>query len=334
MRASAIRTHARSRVAVSAMGLGCAQMGNLYRAMSRAEAIGVFDAAREAGIRYFDTAPFYGFTRSERRLGALLTELPREAYALSTKVGRVMRPDPFVGLEEDGYVAPLPFRPTYDYTHDGVLRAFEDSRQRLGILCPDILFVHDIGRVTHGDRHAHYWNQLTAGGGFAALMRLRMEGAIRAIGLGVNEAAAIADALEVADLDICLLAGRYTLLEQDSLALMDRCAARGVGIMVAGAFNSGILAGGSQYDYRAAPPEIVARVTALRAACAAAGVKLEAAALQFPLAHPAVLSVVVGAHDAEQVRANVASFEAAIPAGFWGHLRERGLVAEAAPLPA
>ncbi|MBE7247136.1 MAG: aldo/keto reductase, partial [Actinomycetospora chiangmaiensis] len=325
---------ASSQVVVSAMGLGCAQMGNLYRTMSRADAIGVFDAARAAGIRYFDTAPFYGFTRSERRLGALLTDMPRESYALSTKVGRLMRPDPFVGPEEDGYVAPLPFRPVYDYTHDGVLRAFEDSRQRLGILCPDILYVHDIGRVTHGDRHAHYWDQLTAGGGFAALMRLRMEGAVRAIGLGVNEAQAIADALEVADLDICLLAGRYTLLEQDSLALMDRCAARGVGIVAAGAFNSGILAGGGQYNYSTAPPGIVARVEALRAACAEAGVAPEAAALQFPLAHPAVLSVAVGAHDSGQVRANVASFEAVIPTGFWHGLKAKGLIAEAAPVPA
>jgi D-threo-aldose 1-dehydrogenase len=333
-RASAPRTHARSQVVVSAMGLGCAQMGNLYRTMSGAAAAGILAAARAAGIRYFDTAPFYGFTRAERRLGALLTDLQRDSYALSTKVGRLMRPDPTVGPEEDGYVAPLPFRPVYDYTHDGVLRAFDDSRQRLGILCPDILYVHDIGRATHGDRHAHYWDQLTAGGGFAALNRLRADGSVRAIGLGVNETRAIADALAVADLDICLLAGRYTLLEQDSLPLMDLCAARGVGVVVAGAFNSGILAGGEQYDYRAAPTEIVVRVEALRAACKAAGVAIEAAALQLPAAHPAVLSVTVGAHDAGQVHANVASFEAAIPAGFWGELKARGLIAQAVPVPA
>lgn len=334
MRAATLRTHARSQVVVSAMGLGCAQMGNLYRVMTHAEAFGAFDAAREAGLRYFDTAPFYGFTRSERRLGTLLTDLPRDGFALSTKVGRLMRPDPTIGEEEDGYVMPLPFRPVYDYTHDGVMRAFEDSQQRLGIPCPDILYVHDIGRVTHGDRHAVYWEQLTAGGGFDALARLRSEGSVKAIGLGVNEWEIIAAAIEVADLDICLLAGRYTLLEQDSLALMDDCARRGIGLVLAGAFNSGILAGGGQYNYRAAPEDITARVAALRSACSEAGVSLQAAALQFPLAHPAALSVVVGAHDAAQVRTNVAWFEESIPPGFWGGLKARGLIAEAVPVPA
>ncbi|MGY2049845.1 aldo/keto reductase [Methylobacterium sp. JK268] len=334
MNAATLRTHARSQVVVSAMGLGCAQMGNLYAVMTGAEARDVVDAAREVGIRYFDTAPFYGFTRSERRLGALVTDLPRDSYALSTKVGRLMRPDPTVGEEEDGYVRPLPFRPVYDYTHDGVMRSFEDSRQRLGILRPDILFVHDIGRVTHGDRHALYWEQLTRGGGFAALTRLREEGAVKAIGLGVNEWQAIAEAIAVADLDICLLAGRYTLLEQGSLDLLDACARRGIGLVIAGAFNSGILAGGDRYDYRAAPPAAAARVAALRAACAEAGVSLQAAALQFPLAHPATLSVAVGAHDATQVRANARWFEEAIPAGFWGDLKARGLIAAAAPVPA
>jgi len=326
------RTHARTGVTVTALGLGCAQMGGLYRPTGLAEAAGAVRAAWDRGIRYFDTAPLYGFTRAERRLGTLLTEEPRDAYVVSTKVGRLMVPDGRVGAMEEGYADPLPFRPTFDYSHDGVLRSFEASRQRLGILDPDILYVHDIGRVTHGDRHARTWEQLTTGGGFRALTRLREEGAVRAIGLGVNEWEIVAQAIAVADLDLCMLAGRYTLLEQDSLGLMDACARRGVGIVVAGAFNSGLLAGTTKFNYDDAPPAIAARAEALRAACAEEGLALEAAALQFPLTHPAALTVVTGARNAAQVAANAAWFEAPIPAGFWNRLKARGLIDEAVPV--
>ncbi|MDQ0349229.1 aldo/keto reductase [Ancylobacter vacuolatus] len=327
------RIHARSGVSLTGMGLGCAQMGNLYRVTPYAEAAGAFEAAWDAGIRTFDTAPFYGYTRSELRLGTMLTERPRADYTVSTKVGRVMTPDPSVGVEEDGFAEPLPFRPVYDYTHDGIMRSFEASQSRLGILSPDILYVHDIGRFTHGARHAQYWGQLTEGGGFRALTRLREQGAIKAFGLGVNEFEVIAAAIEVADLDICMLAGRYTLLEQQSLAFMDSCAARGIGIVVAGPFNSGILAGSAKFNYGDAPADIVARVEALRAACAAEGVNLQTAALHFPLAHPAALTVVSGARNAAQVRDNVERFEAAVPSAFWTRLKERGLIADSAPVP-
>ncbi|GLK84176.1 aldo/keto reductase [Ancylobacter defluvii] len=333
MKAGATRIHARTQVAVTAMGLGCAQMGNLYRVTSYAESAGAFRASWEAGIRYFDTAPFYGFTRSERRLGTMLTDLPRDSYAVSTKVGRVMTPDPTVGAMEDGYAEPLPFRPVFDYSHDGIMRSFEASQQRLGLLTPDILYVHDIGRLTHGDRHEHYWSQLT-GGGFRALTSLREQGAIKAFGLGVNEFEVIEEALTVADIDICMLAGRYTLLEQQSLGFMDECARRGVGIVAAGVFNSGILAGSNKFNYGDAPAEIVARVEALRAACADEGVTLQAAALQFPLAHPATLTVVSGARNAEQITANIGWFEETIPASFWSRLKERGLIADSAAVPA
>ena len=334
MKAGDTRIHARTGVRVTAMGLGCAQMGNLYRVTPYAESAGAFGASWDAGIRYFDTAPFYGFTRSERRLGTMLTDLPRDAYTVSTKVGRVMTPDPTVGPEEDGYAEPLPFRPVFDYSHDGVMRSFEASQQRLGLLAPDILYVHDIGAFTHGDRHAHYWSQLTEGGGFRALTHLREQGAIKAFGLGVNEFEIVEEAIKAADIDICMLAGRYTLLEQQSLGFMDQCAARGIGIVVAGAFNSGILAGSNKFNYGDAPADIVARVDALRAACEAEGVTLQAAALQFPLAHPAALTVVSGARNAGQITANVGWFEEAIPASFWDRLKERGLVADGAPVPA
>ncbi|SMF42787.1 D-threo-aldose 1-dehydrogenase [Xaviernesmea oryzae] len=320
-------------VELTVMGLGCAQMGNLYRKTSYEEAAGAFKAAWEAGIRYYDTAPFYGYTRSERRLGTMLTDLPRGDYVLSTKVGRVMQPDETVGPEEDGYVEPLPFRPVFDYTHDGIMRSFEASRQRLGILKPDILYIHDIGGMTHGEKHQHYWRQLTDGGGFQALGKLREEGLTKAVGLGVNEWQIIADAMKVFDIDVAMLAGRYTLLEQQSLAFMDDCARRGVGIVIAGPFNSGLLAGNRKFNYTDAPAEILARVDVLNAACEEEGVTLPAAALQFPLAHPAAMTIVSGARTAGQIRSNVDWFAEEIPASFWSRLKERGLIADGAPVP-
>ncbi|WP_112964425.1 aldo/keto reductase [Agrobacterium sp. fls2-241-TYG-188a] len=333
MKVSEKRKIPRRDVDVTVMGLGCAQMGNLYRVTPYEESKGAFDTAWEHGIRYFDTAPFYGYTRSERRLGTMVTEHERSDYTLSTKVGRVMVPDDTVGPEEDAYVAPLPFRPAYDYSYDGILRSFEASQQRLGILKPDILYIHDIGTVTHGDRHAHYWDQLTSGGGFKALAKLRDEGSTGAVGLGVNEWEVVRDAMEIFDIDVAMLAGRYTLLEQDSLTFMDTCAARGVAIVAAGAFNSGILAGNRKFNYADAPSDILAKVDALHDACDEMGVSLQAAALQFPLAHPACVTVVSGARNAAQLSSNIEWFEQDIPAEFWSELEKRGLIAEGAPVP-
>lgn len=333
-RASDARALPRAGLTVTALGLGTAQIGGLFRPMALGDALATLDAAWDAGIRYFDTAPYYGYTRSERRVGAFLSERERAAFSVSTKVGRLMVPAEAVGREEFGYVEPLPFPPRYDYGHDAILRSFEDSQQRLGLARVDLLYVHDIGRLTHGDRHAAHWQALTRGGGFRALDRLRREGRIGGFGLGVNEAAVAADALGEADLDAVLLAGRHTLLEQEALALLDACARAGTAVVAAGPFNSGILAGGTTFDYTAAPPGVVARVEALRAACARFDVPLAAAALQFPLAHPAVACVVAGAQSAEQVRANVADFERPTPAAFWVALARHGLVAADAPLPA
>ena len=308
-------------------------MGGLYAPTSFAEAQDTTDAAWAHGIRYFDTAPYYGYTRSERRLGALLCDRERDGYVISTKAGRLMVPDESVSDEENGWVHPLPFRPAYDYGYDAILRSFEDSQQRLGILKIDILYIHDIGRYTHGDRHEHYWRQLTAGGGFRALLELRDSGRVTAIGLGVNEAEVVHDAMGEADLDVVMLAGRYTLLEQMSLPLLEKCARAGTGIVVAGPFNSGILAGNNKFDYEDAPPDIVRRVQALQAVCDAFDVPLPAAALRFPMAHPAVVSCVTGARTAEQLHTNVAWFERSIPDELWAALRKAGLLDEAAPLP-
>lgn len=327
------RKSPKGNVDVTAFGLGCAQMGGLYRASSYEEAEGAFNAAWESGVRYFDTAPYYGYTRSERRLGTMLSEKPRDAYTLSTKVGRVMVPDQSIGADENGWVNPLQFRQVYDYSYDGILRSFEHSQQRLGLTRSDILYVHDIGSVNHGDKHAFYWDQLTNGGGFRALGKLRDEGSTRAVGLGVNEWQVIRDAMEVFDIDLAMLAGRYTLLEQESLSFLDHCATTDTRIVAAGVFNSGILVGNRKFNYEDAPADVLARVEALAAVCEETGVSLPAAALQFPLAHPAIISVVSGARTAAQLKTNIDWFEAEIPASFWETLKARRLIAESAPLP-
>ncbi|GAK69932.1 aldo/keto reductase [Agrobacterium rubi] len=318
---------------ITVFGLGCAQMGNLYRVTPYDDAKATFDATWEAGARYFDTAPYYGFTRSELRLGTMLCEHPRKDYVVSTKVGRLMTPDATVGAYESDFVDPLPFRPVFDYSYDGIMRSFEASQSRLGILAPDILFVHDIGPVQHGDKHQHYWDQITTGGGFRALDDLRREGSVKAVGLGVNDAGIIRQAMDVFDLDIAMLAGRYTALEQESLGVLDTCAERGVGIVVAGVFNSGLLAGNRKFNYADAPTHLLERVEVLETICKDAGVSLPAVALQFVTAHPAVVSVVSGARNASQIKSNIDWFEEDIPASVWRNLQERGIFADGTPLP-
>jgi D-threo-aldose 1-dehydrogenase len=325
----------RSNLALTRMGLGGAPIGGLYDACSESQARLAIDGAWDLGLRYFDTAPFYGYTLSEHRFGEALRARPRAEYVISSKAGRLMVPDATVRSGDDGWAAPLPFRPRFDYRHDAILRSHDDSLQRLGTGHIDILFVHDIGRATHGALHAHYWEQLTTGGGFRALEELRSSGQVKAIGLGVNEAQAVIDAMQECDLDCTLLAGRYTLLEQASLrSLLDACARQGNAIVIGGPFNSGVLAGNNKFNYADAPPDILDRVSRLRQACIEFGVPLQAAALQFPMAHPAVVSCVPGGRDLEQLRQNVAWFEQPIPPALWQALKQRGLIDERAPVPA
>ncbi|TKC79923.1 aldo/keto reductase [Trinickia terrae] len=323
---------------VTGLSLGTAPLGGLYRDLPDEEAHATIDAAWRAGIRCFDTAPLYGYTLAEHRLGAALRCYPRGEYVLSTKAGRRFVPRKTPVDNAEGWQNPLPFEAIYDYTRDGILRSFEDSQQRLGIVEIDILLVHDIGRVTHGDNNARYWDQLTKGGGFRALDELRSSGAVKAVGLGVNEGAAILDMMDAFDIDCALLAGRYTLLEQATLAdLLPECERRGVSILLGGAFNSGILARGVEgdlkFNYGAAPPEVIERVAQIERVCKAHGVPIAAAALQFPYAHPAVATVLTGARSAEELRENVASFERPIPAALWTALRDEGLLDPRAPVP-
>ncbi|MGP7796790.1 aldo/keto reductase [Sphingomonas sp. CLY1604] len=327
-------------LAVPELGFGAASLGNLYQPVSDADARATLDAALDAGLRYIDTAPHYGRGLSERRVGEALRLVPD--VVVSTKVGRLMDPDPSVtdDTERDGFRSPMPFRMRYDYTHDGILRSHEHSLQRLGLAHVDILYVHDIGGLVHGAEAGRYWEQLTTGGGLRALERLRDEGTIRAFGLGVNEIAVCLDAMREARLDVILLAGRYTLLEQHALdALLPACADAGTSIVVGGPYNSGILATGTKrggplhYDYGPPPEDIVARVRGIEAVADRHGVTLPAAALQFVLAHPQVASVIPGLGNPQRVAQTVDLYRESVPADFWAELRRERLVREDAPLP-
>lgn len=319
-------------LSLGVLGLGTAPIGGFASDVNDETARATIDAAWDLGVRFFDTAPYYGYGKSEHRVGAALRDRPRGAYVLSTKAGRRMVPRT-TPQSDDGWIKPLPFEQFYDYTAAGIERSFEDSQQRLGHPQIDILLIHDIGPYTHHDKAAHYWSQLIEGGGLKEMERLRSSGAVKAIGLGVNEWEIIDTVMNHIDLDVSLLAGRYTLLEQKSLAFMDRCAKAGHSIIIGGPFNSGILAGGDTFDYRKAPPELVARVKTLRELCAEHGVNILSAALQFPLAHPAAVSIIPGARTVAELQQNAALLEAPISPDFWQALKSNGWLTEAAPVP-
>lgn len=321
---------------LSALGFGAAPIGNMHRALSEAEARQTIDTAWREGVRYFDTAPLYGHGLSERRIGAALRDRPRSDFAVSTKVGRLL--DPCApGEQEAGiYVDVPPVRARFDYSYDGVMASFEASLDRLGLGHIDIVYVHDVDAHTHGSETAadDRIRELIDEGGWRALDDLRRSGAIRAIGAGVNACRPCERLLELADPDIFLLAGRFTLLDRSAAQrLLPACAARGVGVVIGGPYNSGVLATGAipgaLYDYAPASAAVLARVRALEEACQRAGVKLADAALQFPISHPAVVSVIPGGQTAQEVRRNAAGFRARLPEGLW-----ETLDAAATPQPA
>jgi D-threo-aldose 1-dehydrogenase len=337
---AARRVVGRTGLEVGVLGFGGAGIGNLYRVLREEDATAAVRESFASGVRYFDTAPFYGFGLSELRIGATLRGA-QPAPVISTKVGRSLVPtgpqDENVGRE--CYFSPRPFAPRFDYSYDAIRRSHEESLERLGVPRVDILLIHDIGRETHGGANDTYVRQL-ADGGFRALRELRESGAVRAIGIGVNEVAACVEMLEQFDLDCILLAGRYTLLEQPALdGLLPLCERREVSILCGGPFNSGILAAGTRagaqahYNYAAPPAAVLQRVAQLEAVCAEFAVPLQAAALQFPLGHPAVSTVIAGSASGAESRNIAAMFAHPVPAEFWRALRERGLVDPRAPLP-
>jgi D-threo-aldose 1-dehydrogenase len=319
------------------VGFGGAPLGNLFRPIPEAVAVDTVRAAHDAGLRYFDTAPLYGRGISERRIGAALRGRPRESFRLSTKVGRLLRPFDRRPEEGDAYKELPPFEVEYDYSEDGALRSLEASLERLGLDRVDTLFIHDIDRWTHGDAQPERFRQAMAGA-YRALRRLRDQGTVSAIGVGVNEWEVCQQAAEGGDFDGFLLAGRYTLLEQEALeSFLPLCERRGIFVVIGGPFNSGILATGAvegaTYNYKPAPPEVAARVARIEAVCRRHGVPLAAAALQFPLAHPAVRSVIPGARSPEEVRQNLTLLRVPIPTALWADLRSAGLLRADAPTP-
>lgn len=326
---------------VPVLGFGGAPIGNLYRAISDEQASDAISAAMEAGINYFDTAPFYGFGLSERRLGQCLQATDHASLAISTKVGRLLQPiePPESDTARHAYCSPEPYMPVFDYSYDGVMRSFEGSCERLGVTSVDVLLMHDLGEVTHGDRHEDYFSQAMEGG-YRALSELRNAGQVSVIGLGVNEIEICEQALRCADLDCILLAGRYTLLEQAALdSLIPACASSGISLIVGGPYNSGILAlgtktGGSMhYNYERAPDAIVARVRRIEEICLEFDVNIRAAALQFPLACPTVASVIPGFDKRDFVQDALENLGMPIPHAFWSELRDQALIRQDAPVP-
>lgn len=324
----------RSKVSLSAIGLGGAPMGNLFQPVADADAAATVDAAWAAGLRYFDTAPLYGHGLGERRMGAALRSRGRDEFIVSTKVGRLLLPD--ATADGGAYVQVPPLRPVFDYSRDGALRSVEASLERLGLDRIDILLIHDIDGFTHGpEEQARRYREAMAGA-YPALDGLRRAGTVGAIGLGVNDWRVCARAAEDGDFDGFLVAGRYTLLEQEPVeAFLPMCARRGIGVIAAGVFNSGILATGpgpdAMYNYRPAPADIQDRARRIERVCQAHGVALAAAALRFPLMHPAVTSVVLGMRDADEVARNMALARQSLPDGLWRDLKTEGLLRPAAP---
>lgn len=312
-------------LAVTRLGLGCAPLGGLFEEVSDEAAIATVDAAWDRGVRFFDTAPLYGSGLSERRVGDALRTRPRNELVLSTKVGRLLEPggdaDPmFVG-------APAAAAAVFDFSSDGTLRSLEASLTRLGLDRVDVALIHD--------PDDHYEEALA--GAYVALERLRSEGVVGAIGVGMNRSELLVRFAHETDVDCFLVAGRYTLLDSGALAeLLPLCAEKEIAVIAGGVFNSGVLAGGEgigHYNYAPPAPEIVARVRALDAVCARWDVPLQAAALQFPLAHPAVVSVLVGCRSVAEVDEDARLIELEIPSGLWDELRDNGLLPADTPVP-
>ncbi|WP_050605458.1 aldo/keto reductase [Ruegeria sp. 6PALISEP08] len=327
-------------VHLTRMGFGGAPLGNLYRTVSDEDAQAALQAAYDAGIRFFDTAPQYGLGRSEHRFGEAITRFGRENIQLSTKIGRLLLDCKPHEVTPEAFVDVPQKRIVFDYTYDGVMRSHEASRARLGVSNVDILLVHDVCVFSQGSQEMSdaKVRELFDGGGYRALVELREAGEIAAIGAGVNEWQVCEKLLGMGDFDGFLLAGRYTLLEQEALdSFLPLCQKRDVGIILGGPYNSGILATGAvpgaKYNYADAPEDILDRVRKIEDVCTAHDTPLIAAALQFVLGHPCVKTVVPGAVSAAEVQANVALLDRDIPMALWSDLRAEGLIRPEAPLP-
>ena len=329
----------RTALQVPVFGFGAAHLGELYSLVPEAQSQATLNAAWDAGVRYFDTAPWYGRGLSEHRLGAFLRTKPRTEFQVTTKVGRTLhRPADPATFDRSPWLGGLRFHVQFDYSYDGIMRSYEQALQRIALDTVDALVIHDLDAGFHGDMQATYVGQLVSSG-IKALEELKKAGDIQAFGMGINNNLALETVPPLVPLDFCLVAMPYTLLDHASLHRgMAALQARGVSAIIGAPFASGILVTGSNgpqhYAYGQASAEIQARVRGLEAACAAHGVALPAAALQFLLAHPIVASVIPGGVWADEVRQNLASVQARIPAAFWADLQDQGLIDPAAPVPA
>ena len=335
--ADSTRALGRNPLRVSALGLGCGPFGNLLAEVGDDALRAATAAARGAGVTYFDTAPFYGHGLSEHRIGECLRGVPRDSFVLSTKVGRLLRPDP-AAATLGPFASTLPFATVFDYSYDGAMRSVEDSLQRLGLARIDIVHIHDVNRKWQGEHLERRYAE-SMKGAYRALDELRAAGAIRAIGVGVNDPDVLVRYAADGDFDCFMLAGRYTLIDTTALPqLLPLCERKRIGILLAAPLSSGILAtgavAGAKHWYADAPPEILERVRRLEAVCARHRIPLLAAALQFSLAHPAMTSVVVGMRSVREVTDAAAALRCVIPADFWRELGHEKLLDPDAPVPA
>jgi D-threo-aldose 1-dehydrogenase len=324
---------------VGILGLGGAPLGDFYEKIPEEQALTTIEAAYRVGIRLYDTSPLYGHGLSEHRFGFVLRNKPRDDLVISTKVGRWLKPERPERIDRGWFRGGLNFKPVYDYSYDGAMRSLEQSYQRLGMHQIDIVLIHDVDIWTHGSPEA-YDRRFAESmeGAYRALDKLRSEGVVKAIGAGLNEVAPCVRYANAGDFDCFLLAGRYTLLEQNGLDdLFPLAEAKQFSLLLGGPFNSGILATGAvpgaKYNYKPATPEIMERVTRIEAICSRYDVALAAAAIQFPLGHPCVASIIPGAVAASEVERNAALMAASTPAALWSELKGEGLLADAAPVP-
>lgn len=321
-------------------GMGTAHMGELYGTVEESVAKATYEAAWQSGVRYFDTAPWYGRGLAEHRTGAYLRTRERGEFTVTTKVGRTLhRPANPATFDHGPWLGGLKFEVNFDYSYDGIMRSYEQALQRLSLDTVDALVIHDLDSKFHDTQTIAAHSKALAESGMKALGELKSSGEIKAIGMGINMKEQLADLAQKVDLDFALVAMPYTLIDQESLHTgMKACLERNVSVIVGAPFASGILAtgtaGAAHYDYGAASQQIIEKVRRIEAVCDAHSVTLQAAALQFPLAHPASASIIPGASNAQEVMANVASLDAAIPAQFWSDLKTEQLLDAEAPVPA
>ena len=318
----------RTGLRVTRLGLGGAPLGGLFQDVQGEDAVATVRRALEIGINFFDTAPLYGHGKSEIWMGKALANVPADSRVLATKVGRLLEPVDPGSLEKDEFDNPAPFKPVFDFSYDGVMRSFRESLKRLNVDRVEILHIHD------PDNHF----EQAIEGAYPALDHLRKEGRIKAVGAGMNQAEMLARFAREGNFDCFLLAGRYTLIDHTGLKeLLPLCVEKGISIIIGGPYNSGVLATGARpgakFNYADAPPEILDKVRVVEEICARHQVPMKAAALQFPLAHPAVVSVIPGARSVAELEENFRLIRQPIPAVFWADLRKAGIIPPEAPTP-